>query len=187
MESTRLSTLAGPDSTPARLIIVGAARIAEALAPMAKLAGLEVVVVDPRRTFATPDRFPGIALSGDSPQVALERARIDRRTAVVSLAHDAQLDDPTLSAALRSEAFFVGCLGGRGTQAALRERLRAQGLGDADLARLNGPVGLRIGASTPGEIAVSILAQVVAAFRGGEPDSKVSCAAGSGPERKPEG
>jgi len=187
MESSRLPTVSGPDSPPARLILVGAARIAEALAPMARLAGLEVTVVDPRPGLATPERFPGVALSADAPEAALGKAGVDRRTAVVSLAHDAALDDPTLSAALRSEAFFVGCLGGRNTQAALRDRLRARGFGEGDLTRLHGPVGLPIGAATPGEIAVSILAQVVGSFRGGTSAPQASCAAGSGPVEKREG
>jgi xanthine dehydrogenase accessory factor len=179
MDATDLATLPGSAASPVRLIIVGAARIAQVLAPMAKLAGLEVMVVDPRPSFATPERFPGIALSGELPEVALERTGIDRSTAVVSLAHDPKLDDPTLSTALRSEAFFVGCLGGRNTQAALRERLRAQGFTEPELARLKGPVGLPIGAASPGEIAVSILAQLVACFRGSAPVTPASCA-GSG-------
>lgn len=151
---------------PVRLVIVGAVQIAQALAPMAQLAGYDVLVVDPRRAFATAERFPGIPLVGEWPDVALDRAGLDRRSAVVTLTHDPKLDDPALVAALRSEAFYVGCLGSQRTQAGRRERLAAMGFAQRDLVRLHGPVGLPIGAVSPGEIAVSILSELVGALRG---------------------
>jgi xanthine dehydrogenase accessory factor len=151
---------------PVRLVLVGAVHIAQALAPMARLAGLDVIVVDPRRAFATAGRFPGAKLEGDWPAPALARIGLDRRTAVVTLSHDPKIDDPALVAALRSEAFHVGALGSKKTQAARRERMRGEGFSEADVARIRGPVGLDIGAVSPGEIAVSILAEVVARMRG---------------------
>ncbi len=150
---------------PVRLVLVGAVQIAQALAPMAQLAGYDVLVVDPRRAFATAERFPGIQLVSEWPDVALGLAGLDRRSAVVTLTHDPKLDDPALVAALRSEAFYIGCLGSQRTQAGRRERLAAMGFAQRDLARLHGPVGLPIGAISPGEIAVSILSQLVGALR----------------------
>jgi xanthine dehydrogenase accessory factor len=150
---------------PVRILVVGAVHVAQALAQMAQLAGYDVLVVDPRRSFATAERFPGTPLAADWPDEAFPKARLDRRTAVVTLTHDPKIDDPALELALRSEAFYVGALGSKKTQAARRERLRAKGFGDADLARIHGPVGLPIGAVSPGEIAISILAQIVASLR----------------------
>jgi len=150
---------------PARLLVVGAVHVAQALAPMARLAGYEVVVIDPRRAFAAGPRFRGVRMLAEWPAEAMALLGLDRRTAVVTLAHDPKIDDPALAAALRSEAFYVGALGSRRSHAARRERLRAQGFADADLDRIHGPVGLGIGAVAPGEIAVSILAQVVERLR----------------------
>lgn len=150
---------------PVRVVIVGAVHLAQALAAMAQRAGYEPIVVDPRRTFATAARFPGIALREEWPDEALARLAPDRRTAVVTLSHDPKLDEPALAAALRSEAFYVGALGSRRTQAARRARLAAQGFAEADLARIHGPVGLSLGAEGPGEIAVAVLAEIVAALR----------------------
>ena len=150
---------------PARLIVVGAVHIAQALARMAQLVGFEVLVVDPRSAFATEERFPGVALDHAWPDEALARAGLDRRSAVVALSHDPKLDDPTVAAALRSEAFYVGALGSKKTQAGLRARLAEAGLSEGELARIHGPVGLAIGATTPGEIAASILAEVIACLR----------------------
>jgi xanthine dehydrogenase accessory factor len=148
-----------------RVIIVGAVHIAQSLAPMVQLAGYDVVVVDPRRAFATPDRFRGIPLVGEWPEEALGRLGLDRRTAVVTMTHDPKIDDPALAAALRSDAFYVGSLGSKKTQAARRERLRAMGFTEGQLARIQGPVGLPIGAVSPGEIAISILSQLVSCLR----------------------
>jgi len=150
---------------PARLLVVGAVHVAQALARMASLAGLEVVVIDPRPAYATDQRFRGVKVIGAWPAEAMAALGLDRRTAVVTLAHDPKIDDPALVAALRSSAFYVGALGSRRSHAARRDRLRALGLSDGDLDRIHGPVGLAIGAVSPGEIAVSILAQVVERLR----------------------
>ena len=154
-----------PYNPPVRVFVVGAVHVAQALAPMTQQAGYDVVVVDPRGAFATADRFPGVTLRSEWPDEALAALGLDRRTAVVTITHDPKLDDPALAAALRSDAFYVGALGSRKTQAARRERLRGMGFTDRDLDRIHGPVGLSIGAVSPGEIAVSILAQIVAMLR----------------------
>jgi len=152
---------------PLRMIVVGAVHTAQPLAQMAQLAGYEVVVVDPREAFANEARFPGIARSTDWPDEAVEGLRPDARTAVVTLTHDPKLDDPALVAALRTPAFYVGCLGSRRTHAARRDRLRVEhGLDDGVLERLHGPVGLPIGARSPAEVAISILAEVTAVLHG---------------------
>jgi len=160
-------TLVEPHNPPPRLIIVGAVHVAQPLAEMAALAGLTVTIVDPRRAWATAERFPGLALAlvTEWPDEALTKLALDARTAVVTLTHDPKLDDPALAVALRSPAFYIGCLGSQKTHAARRERLLASA-GNVDVDRLHGPVGLRIGARTPAEIAVSILAEVIAALRG---------------------
>jgi xanthine dehydrogenase accessory factor len=150
---------------PVRLVIVGAVHLAQPLARMAEVAGLEVRLVDPRPVYATEARFPGVAIERAWPEEALARIGLDARTAVVTLSHDRKLDDPALAAALRSPAFYVGALGSRRTQAGTRSRLREEGLGDADLARLHGPVGLDLGGEAPAEIAVEILAELVATLR----------------------
>ncbi len=147
---------------PLRLIIVGAVHIAQALAPIASLAGYEVTVVDPRRAFSTDERFPVVALNNEWPDDALTALAPDRRTAVVTLTHDPKLDDPALAVALRSDVFYIGSLGSRRTHAARLERLTELGFDDAAMGRIHGPVGLDIGAVSPSEIAVSILAQMTA-------------------------
>lgn len=148
---------------PVRLILVGAVHIAQALAPMAALAGYAVSVVDPRRAFASDARFPDLDLSTQWPDEAMLRLKPDSRTAVVTLTHDPKLDDPALAAALASGAFYIGALGSRKTHAARLARLREAGATDDQLARIHGPVGLAIGAVSPAEIAVSILAQITQA------------------------
>ena len=150
-----------------RLIIVGAVHIAQALVPMATIAGLHVTVLDPREGFATADRFPGATLVKEWPDQVMEGLRPDDRTGVVALTHDPKIDDPALIAALESDAFYIGALGSRKTQGARRERLGALGFGEEVLARIHGPVGLPIGARTPEEIAVAVLAQVIGALRQG--------------------
>ena len=149
-----------------RLIVVGAVHVAQPLAEMAALAGFAVTIVDPRRAFATSARFPGQALVVGWPDAVIAELAPDARTAVVTLTHDPKLDDPGLVAALASPAFYVGCLGSKKTHGARRERLGERGLAAAALDRLHGPVGLRIGARTPAEIAVSILGEIIAALRG---------------------
>jgi xanthine dehydrogenase accessory factor len=150
---------------PPRLIIVGAVHIAQALAPMAALAGYAVTVVDPRRAFATDARFPSYELRGDWPDEALDALKPDARTAIVTLTHDPKLDDPALQRALSSPAFYIGALGSRKTHASRLDRLRTEGFDDSALNRIHGPAGLNIGALTQSEIAVSILAQMTAARR----------------------
>ena len=153
---------------PLRLIIIGAVHIAQALAPMAALAGYSVTIIDPRRAFATDARFPDVKLVGEWPDEAMATMRLDRRTAVVTLTHDPKLDDPALETALKSDVFYVGALGSRKTHAARLTRLRTAGVSDADCARIHGPVGLDISALSPAEIAVSIVAQMTAVLRGAD-------------------
>ena len=150
---------------PLRLVIVGAVHIAQALAPMAVQLGYGVTVIDPRGAFASAERFPGVALSTEWPDEAMDALGPDSRTAVVTLTHDPKLDDPALDRALRSGAFYVGALGSRKTHAARLDRLRALGHDDGALARIHGPVGLNLGAVTAAEIALSALAQIVAVRR----------------------
>ncbi len=153
---------------PLRLVLVGAVHIAQALAPMAALAGYAVTVVDPRRAFATDSRFPDIALLDDWPDEALLALAPDRRTAVVTLSHDPKLDDPALEVALRSDAFYIAALGSRRTHQKRLARLREAGFTETELARIHGPAGLDIGAVSPAEIAVSILAEMTAVLRRGK-------------------
>jgi xanthine dehydrogenase accessory factor len=150
---------------PVRVIIVGAVHIAQPLSAMAAKAGYAVTVVDPRGAFATEQRFPGIPLLRAWPAEGLAELGFDRRTAVVTLTHDPKLDDPALHAALASPAFYIGALGSRRTQSVRLERLREAGFSDDDLARIHAPVGLDIGARTPGEIAAAILAEIVRVLR----------------------
>jgi xanthine dehydrogenase accessory factor len=163
------AVLVEPHNPPSRLIIVGAVHVANPLAQMARLAGFAITIVDPRRAWATPERFPGDTLVTEWPDVAMDTLAIDTRTAVVALTHDPKIDDPGLVAALKSRAFYIGCLGSKKTHAARRERLGAKGFDTSALDRLRGPVGLDIGAKSPAEIAVSILAEVIAALRGRDP------------------
>jgi xanthine dehydrogenase accessory factor len=152
---------------PLDLAIIGAVHIAQPLARMAALAGYAVRVIDPRTAFATEDRFPGITLSHDWPDEALAAKPLGPRSAVVALTHDPKLDDPGLAAALKSEAFYIGALGSRTTHSKRLERLRANGFGDAELQRIRGPIGLDIGARSPAEIAIAVLAQMTAELRKG--------------------
>lgn len=152
---------------PLDLVIVGAVHIAQPLSKMAQLAGYGVRIIDPRTAFATLERFPDVALSHDWPDVALARQPLGPRSAVAALTHDPKVDDPALVAALRSGCFYIGALGSRKTQAARRERLRQHGFDDGDLDRIHGPIGLAIGARSPAEIAVSILAEMTLRLRTG--------------------
>lgn len=153
-------------NTPLRMIVVGAVHISQALVPMAQLAGYACTVVDPRGAFATKERFPGVTLSEDWTDDALNKLQPDARTAIITLTHDPKLDDPALLVALKSEAFYVGALGSSRTHAKRVTRLKEVGLTDAEIARIGSPVGLDIGAKSPAEIAISILAEVVAAKHG---------------------
>ncbi|KQP66085.1 XdhC family protein [Methylobacterium sp. Leaf112] len=152
---------------PVRLVIIGAVHISQALYPMAMALDLAVAVIDPRTAFATPERFPGIELVTLWPDEALGGAvpALDRYCAVAALTHDPKIDDPALMAALRAECFYVGALGSRKTHAARVGRLERAGFPPDAIARIAAPIGLDIGAVSPAEIAVSILAQVVAAQR----------------------
>lgn len=152
-------------AAPLRLVVVGAVHLAQALAPLAELSGFELIVIDPRTAFATPQRFPGATLLHEWPDVALRGLAPDQRTAVVVLSHDAKLDEPALAAALQSECFYIGALGSRRTQLGRRVRLAEAGFSDVELDRINGPVGLDIGAMTTPEIAVSIMAQIIEKWR----------------------
>lgn len=149
-----------------RLLIVGAVHIAQALAPLAALSGYDVTVIDPRGAFATEARFPGVKLNGLWPDEALTALKPDVRTAIVTLTHDPKLDDPALIAALRSPAFYVGALGSKRTHALRLDRLRDEGLSEPEVKRIRGPVGMSIGAVTPAEIAIAILAQITCVRRG---------------------
>jgi xanthine dehydrogenase accessory factor len=150
---------------PLRCFIVGAVHVAQPLASMASLAGYAVTVIDPRSAFATDARFPGVTLVAEWPDEAFEVLKPDRRTAVVTLTHDPKIDDPALVAALRSEAFYIGALGSKRTHAARLGRLAEAGFDAAAVARIHGPVGLDIGAVSPAEIAVAILAQITSVLR----------------------
>jgi len=148
-----------------RLIVVGAVHIAQALAPIAAQTGFDVVIVDPRAQLATPARFPGVEILTDWPDEALAALNIDSHTAIVTLTHDPKLDDPALIAALGSTAFYIGALGSRTTQASRTARLRELGFDDTSIARVRGPVGLAIGGIGAPEIALSVLAEIVATRR----------------------
>ena len=145
---------------PLRLLIVGAVHISQALVPMAEIAGYDVTLIDPRQAWASTERFPKVTLQEGWPDAAMEALAPDHRTAVVTLCHDPKLDDPALMVALRSEAFYIGSLGSKKTHARRLERLTEAGFQADDLARIHGPVGLNLGARSPAEIAVSILAEM---------------------------
>jgi xanthine dehydrogenase accessory factor len=150
---------------PARLVITGAVHISQALAPIGRLLGYDVVIVDPRTAFASVERFPDVKVLAEWPDVALPPLGIDRYTAFVALTHDPKIDDPALTHALARECFYIGALGSKKTHARRIERLRAQGLAEAAIARIHAPIGLEIGAVSPAEIAVAIMAEITAALR----------------------
>ncbi len=154
-----------PFNPPLRLVVVGAVHIAQPLSRMASESGYEVIVVDPRAAFASNTRFPEVRLERGWPDEALQSLELDARTAVVTLTHDPKLDDPALQVALRSPAFYIGCLGSPRTQAQRLERLREEGFDEETLRRIHGPVGLDIGARSPAEIAMSILGEITAQLR----------------------
>lgn len=151
---------------PLRLVLIGAVHIAQTLAPIASAAGYAVVIVDPREAFANAARFPGVDLRVGWPDEILSSAlKLDSASALAALTHQPRIDDPALIAALRSEAFYIGALGSRGSARQRSDRLRPLGFSDAELARIHGPVGLAIGAANPAEIAISIAAELTAALR----------------------
>ncbi|MFB4375002.1 XdhC family protein [Agrobacterium sp. CR_3] len=150
---------------PPDVVIIGAVHISQVLAKMAALAGFSVRIIDPRTAFATPERFAGIDLIADWPSDALKEKPLDAYTALVAVTHDPKIDDFPIAEGLRRGCFYVGALGSRRTHASRLGRLRAEGFADEALTRINGPVGLPIGASSPAEIAVAILAQIIEALR----------------------
>ena len=151
-----------------RMVITGAVHISQALAPMARLLGYDVTIVDPRTAFASIERFPDVKVIAEWPDKALPPLGIDRYTAFVALTHDPKIDDPALTHALSRDCFYIGALGSKKTHARRVERLKAQGLTDADIARIHAPIGLDIGAVSPAEIAVSIMGEITASLRQAE-------------------
>nr|WP_255606910.1 XdhC family protein [Phyllobacterium sp. 2063] len=150
---------------PPRLVVIGAVHISQALAPMAKLAGYDMEIIDPRTAFATPERFPDVRLFAEWPQDSLQARPFDRYTAVAAVTHDPKIDDLPLERALRAGCFYVGALGSRKTHAKRVERLKTLGLNDEQIGSIHAPIGLDIGAASPAEIAVSIMGEVIKAFR----------------------
>ncbi len=159
-------TFVAVHNPPLRLIVVGAVHIAQALVPMARIAGYDPAIIDPREAFATEARFPGEKILTDWPDDAVAQLGLDTRTALVLLTHDPKLDDPALEAALKADVFYIGALGSTRTHAKRVERMVQSGFSEAEIARIHGPVGLDIGAAGPSEIAVAILAQMTAVLRG---------------------
>jgi xanthine dehydrogenase accessory factor len=149
-----------------RVIVTGAVHISQAMAPMAKLLDLDLVIIDPRSAFATPERFPDVTLLTQWPDEALATLGLDAYSAFVALTHDPKIDDPGLEAALRSECFYIGALGSRKTHGRRLERLAAAGFDEVATGRIHAPIGLDIGAVSPAEIALAILGEIVSALRG---------------------
>jgi xanthine dehydrogenase accessory factor len=150
---------------PPRLVMIGAVHISQALAPMARIAGFDVEIIDPRTAFATPERFPDVTLSAEWPEDVLTKRPLDTYTALAALTHDPKIDDYPLQAALNAGCFYVGALGSRKTHGKRMERLLAAGLTDEQISRIRAPIGLAIGAASPAEIAVAVLAEVIGALR----------------------
>jgi xanthine dehydrogenase accessory factor len=150
---------------PVRLVMIGAVHISQALAPVARIAGLDPVIIDPRTAFATPERFPDAPVLAQWPDEALEAAPLDRYTAICLLTHDPKIDDRALVRALRADCFYIGALGSRKTHAKRLERMRAEGFDDTALSRIHAPIGLDIGAVSPSEIAISIAGEIIQALR----------------------
>ena len=149
----------------AKLVIIGAVHISQALAPLARSLDYDVSVVDPRKAFASPERFPDVPLVAEWPDVALPPLNVDHYTAFVAVTHDPKIDDPALLHAFAKDCFYIGALGSRKTHAKRNDRLRAQGASESDIARIHAPIGLDIGAVSPAEIAVSIMAEITAQLR----------------------
>ena len=149
----------------AQLVVIGAVHISQALAPIATLLDYDVTIVDPRTAFATPERFPDVKVIAEWPDEALPPLGVDHYTAFVALTHDPKIDDPALLHALSRDCFYIGALGSRKTHARRAERLKQTGLTHADTARIHAPIGLDIGAVSPAEIAVAIMAQITERLR----------------------
>lgn len=150
---------------PPRIVVIGAVHISQALAPMVRIAGYDLEVIDPRTAFATSERFEGVSLHADWPETVLKERPLDAYCALVAVTHDPKIDDYPLQAALDAGCFYVGALGSRKTHAKRVERLTALGASEAQIARIAAPIGLDIGAASPAEIAVAVLAQIIGAFR----------------------
>lgn len=150
---------------PPRIVVIGAVHISQALAPIARIAGFDIEIIDPRTAFATPERFADVALHAEWPEDVLRERPLDRYTALVAVTHDPKIDDFPIIAALKQGCFYVGALGSRKTHGKRRERLVAAGLSESDIDRIAAPIGLDIGASSPAEIAIAVMAQIIAAFR----------------------
>lgn len=150
---------------PARIVVIGAVHISQALAPMAAIAGFDVAIIDPRTAFATPERFAGVDLHAEWPEEMLREMPLDRYTALAAVTHDPKIDDFPLAEAIRAGCFYVGALGSRKTHGKRIDRLKQAGLTDEQLATIAAPIGLDIGAASPAEIAVATLAQIIEAFR----------------------
>lgn len=150
---------------PLKLVIVGAVHIAQSLIPMARLAGYDITVIDPRGAFASSERFPDVNVSAEWPDEALKHIDLDRRTALIALTHDPKIDDPALTAGLEGASFYIGALGSKKTHAARLERLASAGVAPDAFARIHAPIGLAIGARGPAEIAISIMAEMTRALR----------------------
>jgi xanthine dehydrogenase accessory factor len=146
-------------------VIIGAVHISQALAPLARSLDYDVTVVDPRTAFASPERFPDVKLIAEWPEEALPGLNIDHYTAFVAVTHDPKIDDPALLHAFEKNCFYIGALGSRKTHAKRGDRLKVQGVSEADFARIKAPIGLNIGAVSPSEIAVSIMAEITAELR----------------------
>ncbi|ENN89153.1 protein of unknown function DUF182 [Rhizobium freirei PRF 81] len=151
---------------PPRIVVIGAVHISQVLARMAAHAGFDITIIDPRTAFATPERFEGVDLIADWPVDALKERPLDSYMALVAVTHDPKIDDEPILQALLTGCFYVGALGSRKTHAGRLERLRREGLTEADLARIHAPIGLAIGAASPAEIAVAILAEIISSLRG---------------------
>lgn len=149
----------------ARMVIIGAVHISQALAPMARSLGYDVTVVDPRTAFASPERFPDVRVVAEWPDVALPPLNVDHYTAFVAVTHDPKIDDPALLHAFERDCFYIGALGSRKTHGKRVDRLKTQGASDQDIAKIHAPIGLPIGAISPGEVAVAIMAQITAQLR----------------------
>ena len=150
---------------PLKLVVIGAVHIAQALIPLARAVPYDITVIDPRRSFASPERFPDVTVHADWPDDVLPSLALDQRTAIVLLTHDPKIDDPALVAALKSECFYVGALGSRKTHGSRLERLEALGLREIGEQRIHAPIGLDIGARGASEIAIAILAEMTQVLR----------------------
>jgi xanthine dehydrogenase accessory factor len=159
---------------PPRIVAIGAVHISQALAPMARMAGFDVTIIDPRTAFATPERFPDVPLIAEWPEEALKSVPLDSYTALVALTHDPKIDDHPILSALSADCFYIGALGSRKTHGKRVERLLEQGASAPAIEGIHAPIGIDIGASSPAEIAVAILAEIIAALRRGRQAERIA-------------